>query len=75
MLDEMLGLDGFYFSPTFHMTHTLQRQANLKPDGKGMWAMVGFDVQLVVADNSLTLYRSSGGRPFLLQPKPSNEIN
>lgn len=41
MLEEMLGLDGFYFSPSFHMTHTLQRQGNLKTDGKGIWAVVG----------------------------------
>lgn len=37
MLEEMLGLDGYYFSSTHHITHSLQRIAGLA-DGP-MWKL------------------------------------
>ena len=41
MLEEMLGLDGYFFSTTLHVTHSLQRIAGMKMDGEAMWKLVG----------------------------------
>ena len=32
MLDQVLNLDGYYFSTTFDLTHTMQRLHNTSPD-------------------------------------------
>ena len=36
MVDTVVGMDGYYFSTTFDLTHTLQRLANTSPDFKNL---------------------------------------
>jgi len=34
MVDAVLGMDSYYFSTSFDLTHTLQRLSNTSPDFK-----------------------------------------